>query len=144
MVRRVGWGHAICFTIAVTCVWVAGIIMSGAHAAEAHRGWTITSGLVISPHRVVWEHDIAPCTFNDGSGGPLPCGENMGRRGLAYWIDRSRKVHYVWGRRPSPIVTGVAHWATRSERGLLAITKACWVEHPARDRWVHQCPADAV
>jgi hypothetical protein len=109
-------------------------------------GWTITHHLVISRHKAVRAYDLDPCTFEDGSGGPLPCGWNIGamptgdREGRAFWVSPTRHLHYVWGRQPTVILTGWAHWARPGERDRLDIGKACWVRRIARHRWRHECP----
>jgi len=167
-VRRIGWGHAICFTILVTCLWVSGIVMSGARAdipaghtvtgrdcwaaledpalAEPCRdlGWTVTRHIVTNPHGVVKASTLPGCTFEDGSGGPLPCGWNLlgldtgNNRGLAYWIGTGRHIHYVWQQTPRPIRTGAAHWANRTERRNLDLDRTCWVNPGQQYRYM--CP----
>ena len=137
-VRRIGWGHAIAFTILVTCLWVSGIVMSGVRAAEP------PPGLVLSRHLVVQSSSLPACTFNDGTDGPRPCGWNLPGPGLAYWVGTGRHLHYVWGRTPHPIRTGAAHWATRAEARHLDIQRSCWVKHPRLHRYTFQCPGDGA
>lgn len=163
--RRFGWGHAIALTIAVTIVWSAGILLTGARASErvtnqdcAHGlddrslvkpcerqlGWHFTKYLAVTKHKVVRAWTIAPCTFEDGSGGPLPCGWNLGGmrtgdgKGAAYWIDRHRNLHYVWD--GQPVKPDAAHWPSPHQRHLLDVTRACWVNRTAPHQWRHACP----
>ena len=145
--RRLGWGHAMFVCFLFTALWAVAILWSAtdAHAATWQQpyggceeatlaphsagaqecrdhGWTIMRRLAVNPHGVVQGSGLPPCTFEDGSGGPLPCGWNLigihtgNDRGLAYWIDGQRHIHYVWAKRPAPIRVGWGHWATRYER----------------------------
>lgn len=166
---RFGWGHMIALTIVVTIVWVVGIMATvkaaepepfnqttcytaiehtEARAACRAHGWHVNNWFSISPHKVVRESALPACTFEDGSGGPLPCSWNfMGQRtgnnlGLSYWIGANRVDHYVWGRFPQPIRYGTAHWATRWERHHLALTTACWVRLTRSHQYQYQCPTD--
>ena len=111
-------------------------------------GWTVTARhhLLLDRHDVTRAWSIRPCTFEDASGGPLPCGWNIGSlstgngEGRAYWVDRSRHFHYVWGRYPRPVLDGWAHWAGPYAQHLLGISARCWVTHPAPHRWKYGCP----
>lgn len=176
--RRLGWGHLMFAVFLVVALWAVAILASipKAHAdiPPGHTvtnrdcwaaledsdlvapcealGWQVVAQhhLLLTRRDVVRASDIAPCTFEDGSGGPLPCGWNIGSmhtgndRGLAYWVSLNHRINYVWGRQPSPVVQGWAHWSTPWERHHLSITKTCWVAHPAPHRWQYQCPADGA
>lgn len=170
--RRLGWGHA-CFAVfVVTVLWAGGIMLSAFRADAADhtatppdcawvgtqqkgadlcrdKGWVITTWLAVNPHGVVSARNyLPPCTYEDASGGPLPCGWNMrgmhtgNGRGFAYWVGRDYHFHYVWGHRPVPIREGYAHWAGPWERHHLDLTKKCWVFKNKQHHWTHQCPGD--
>lgn len=167
-VRRFGWGHLMALVIIGTLIWCAGLFLTGSRAAEPEpdcawvgthqrgaqtcrdRGWVLTVWLAVNPHGVVSARNYLPaCTFEDGSGGPLPCSWNLNEptengRGLAYWIGKDRRTHYVWSKRPAPIRHGTAHWSTRSERHRFDLARSCWVTHPAPHRWKYQCPDDGA
>lgn len=110
---------------------------------ERNLGWHITRHLAMTRHQVVRAHNIAPCTFEDGSGGPLPCGWNFGGmhtgdgEGRVYWVGKARHIHYVWDGQPKP---ERAHWPSGAERKRLAITKACWVIRVGPHQYRHACP----
>jgi hypothetical protein len=111
----------------------------GVRAACREHGWQVRLGpqLVISPHRAVREHGIAPCTD-----GVLPCGYRIGEARVAWWIDRASHKHYVWGRMPWPVVFGHAHWARPVERRRLHLTDDCWVKNLRGHRVMYRCPTD--
>lgn len=65
------------------------------------HGWTVRARLVVTPNRVVRHTALPHCRYEDGSGQRSACTWNVGPeqdgngRGLAYWIDRQDRVHYV-------------------------------------------------
>lgn len=164
------WRNWIILVVGVTLVWASLILMStkaqaaewtqpyggckeatlaphsaGAEECRAH-GWTIMRRLAVNPHGVVKGSGLPACTFEDGSGGPLPCAWNFdgihtgNDQGLAYWIGTGRHVHYVWAHRPAPISEGYAHWATLWNQAHLGLTRKCWVYRTKQDTWNTQCP----
>lgn len=72
----------------------------GAEDCREH-GWTVRARLVVGPQRVVRYTALPHCRYEDGSGQRSACTWNVGPqqdgngRGLAYWIDRQDRVHYV-------------------------------------------------
>ena len=92
-VPALNWRNLCLLVIGVTLVWASMIVMSTkSNAAEPgpdcawvgtqqhgaqtcrDRGWVLTDWLAVNPHGVVSARNYLPaCTFNDGSGGPLPC-----------------------------------------------------------------------
>jgi hypothetical protein len=166
-VRRFGWGHLMALVIIGTLIWCAGLFLTGSRAAEPpdcawvrpaqhHQartcraeGWLIDTMLAVSPHGVVKRTYLPACTFEDGSGGPLPCSWNFTHedgngQGLAYWITKSRHVHYVWARTPKAIRDGSAHWPTWPDRQRFGLDTSCWVKHPRPHHWQYQCPEDGA
>lgn len=94
------------------------------------------AGLVLDRHGVVGSNTLPRCAYEDG-GDVEPCTWNLDAsrrdgngRGLAYWVDRSDRSHYVWARDP----TGPRwHWTgARAARSL-----AGGSNHPAR--WWRRC-----
>jgi hypothetical protein len=82
------------------------------------------------------------CRNEDGSGQRSACTWNVGPRqdgngrGLAYWLDRRDRTHYVWDHSPirrdgtlseGHIRTGQRtwHWATSADRKARGVTRVC-------------------
>lgn len=128
------------------CAWV-GTEQKGADWCRRH-GWLVQTMLAVNPHGVVKRTYLEPCTYEDGSGGPLPCAWNFpgmktgNGRGLAYWITRHRVIHYVWKGTPTPISEGYAHWPTWHERHRWGLDKKCWLYHNRQGGITYQCPED--
>lgn len=77
---------------------------AGAQECRDH-GWTVRPRLVVSPHSILRYSALPPCTFEDASGGPIPCSWNfpgsddgMGG-GASFWVSGTyahNRGHYVW------------------------------------------------
>lgn len=74
------------------------------------QGWTIRvnprngEGIITNPHGVVRYNALLTCVVPDGSRGHLPCSRNINPNegpGLAYYVTRNHRTHYVWA--PSPL-----------------------------------------
>ena len=104
----------------------------GADECRDH-GWTVRQRLVVGPHGVVRFASLPLCREEDGSGQRSACTWNFGPgpeglyhphghtgddQGLAFWVDRHDRVHYVWGWY-SPI-TGRWAWVNQELGDALA------------------------
>lgn len=75
----------------------------GAAECRSH-GWTVTKRLVVTPHKRVVFDRLPACRYEDGSGQRSACTWNLHPStspdgngvGMAYWIDRRDRTHYVW------------------------------------------------
>jgi len=78
--------------------------------------------IITTRHAVYVSSDLPPCTYEDGSGGPLPCiwlGDTMGNgRGLSYWVDRQHTPHWFWATSPR---RGAWQWANVEQRSADAL-----------------------
>lgn len=125
---------------AVACITgVAAMIMLAGSAKAA------TAPVTVDRHGVVTASTIPPCTFQGSVTERLPCSYNFGTdtgnlTALAYWLDEAGDRHPVWGKMPSPIRSGWSHWATRSERSGLGLTRRCWVHVRTQHVFVYKCP----
>lgn len=76
---------------------------AGAQACRDH-GWTVTSHLVLSQHKVVRWSNLESCRFEDGSGRQqFPCSWNFppggGHDGASYYLTGNidhHHAHFVW------------------------------------------------
>jgi len=108
-------------------------------------GWTIRPRLVVGPHGVVHMSRLPHCRSEDSSGGTA-CSWNIGSRidgngiGLAYWLDRNDRTHYVWDR--NPLRTGW-HWANRNDRTARDLDRTCIVRNgtTVASGLVARCPS---
>jgi hypothetical protein len=76
---------------------------ASAGAQECRKaGWLISKRLVVGPKGYVHMSRLPHCEWEDG-GENQPCTWNLGPgrdgngKGLAYWIDREDRTHYVKG-----------------------------------------------
>jgi hypothetical protein len=99
------------------------------HSAGAqdcrNAGWTIRKRLVVNPHGVVRMSTLPHCLEEDGSGQRSACTWNVGPRqdgngiGLAYWLDRHDRTHYVWNSAPHRVRW---QWVTARQAHNMAST----------------------
>lgn len=102
------------------------------------HGWTIQPRLVVGPHGTVRYHRLPSCTYEDGSGSPLPCSWNIRSGdgngiGLAYWIGVHHHTHWVWAHSP---VSGHPHrqWV---DSGLADALAEGFDGPTVRHQWEH-------
>lgn len=72
---------------------------------RAYSAELAPAGITLDAHRVVLSSTLPSCTFEDGSRSVRPCTWNVNAhdgngRGLAYWIGRAGRIHYVWAHSP--------------------------------------------
>lgn len=108
--------------LAASAALVPVVFVAQAKAAGIHTG-----RLWVSPHGVVQHSTLPHCRYENGSGGGeanLPCTWNVGPprngngHGLAYWVGRDHRGHYVWNL--DPTIGTERRWVTRELADALA------------------------